>query len=76
MLRQVAGLSALGLTLGILGARWVTPIVGSLLIGVSPTDPAGVAVVSLLLGAVALAATWLPAWRASAVDPTVALRDQ
>jgi ABC-type lipoprotein release transport system permease subunit len=50
--------------------------VGSLLIGVSPTDPAGVAVVSLLLGAVALAATWLPAWRASAVDPTVALRDQ
>ncbi len=54
----------------------VTPLVGSLLLGVSPNDPAGFAAVSLLLAAVALVATWLPAWRASAVDPMVALRDQ
>ena len=58
------------------GALAITPVVGSLLIGVSPTDPAGLGAVSLLLVLVALAATWFPAWQASAVDPIVALRDQ
>jgi ABC-type lipoprotein release transport system permease subunit len=64
------------LTIGLSGAVVVTPIVGSLLLGISPTDPAGFAVVSIVLMTVALAATWMPAWQASAVDPTVALRDQ
>jgi hypothetical protein len=76
MLRQVGWLSLAGLTIGLLGAMVVTPVVGSLLIGVSPNDAVGLAVVSLLLGTVAVVATWVPAWRASAVDPMVALRDQ
>ena len=77
MLRQVGLLSARRpRASGCAGALAVTPVVGSLLIGVSPNDPAGLAVVSLLLAAIALAATWLPAWRASAVDPVVALREQ
>jgi putative ABC transport system permease protein len=75
MLRQVGLLSALGLGLGLLGAIAVTPVVQSLLIGVSPNDPVGYAAVALMLAAVALGATWLPAWQASAVDPIVALRD-
>ena len=76
MLRQVGLLSALGVAIGLAGALAITPVVGSLLIGVSPNDPAGFVAVSILLGAIALIATWLPAWRASAVDPMVALRDQ
>ena len=76
MLRQVGLLSAAGVGVGLLAALAVTPIVGSLLIGVSPRDPADLATVSLILAAVALIATWLPAWHASAVDPMVALRDE
>jgi ABC-type antimicrobial peptide transport system permease subunit len=75
LLTHVAGLSALGLGIGLLGAVQVTPLVGSLLLGLSPLDPAGLAGVSMLLLAIALMATFLPAWRASAVDPVDALRD-
>jgi len=76
ILREAALLSAIGLTIGMAGAVAITPLVGSLLIGVSPNDPAGFAAVSLILAVVALVATWLPAWQASAVDPLVALREQ
>jgi putative ABC transport system permease protein len=76
MIRQVGLLAAAGLAIGIVGAFLATPVVESLLIGVSANDPAGFAMVSLMLMAVAIVATWVPAWRASAVDPTVALRDQ
>jgi predicted permease len=76
MLRQVAGLSAIGLAIGLGGALAVTPVVGSLLIGVSPHDPAGFAAGCSLLAAAAAVATWVPAWRASAVDPSIALREQ
>ena len=76
MMRQVGWLSSVGLALGVLGALAVTPIVGSLLIGVPPHDPAALAIVSAMLAIIALAATWLPAWRASAVDPMVAVREQ
>jgi putative ABC transport system permease protein len=76
MLRQVGKLAALGIAIGVGGAAAVTPLVGSLLISVTPNDPAGYAAVAVILGGIALAATWLPAWRASAVDPVVALREE
>jgi hypothetical protein len=76
MLLHVGLLAAAGLTIGLLGALAVTPVVGSLLIGVAPNDPAGFATVSALLAGVAITATWVPAWRASAVDPMIALREQ
>jgi putative ABC transport system permease protein len=76
MIRQVGLLSAIGLGIGLVGAIAVTPLVGRLLIGLSPHDPASFAVVSLVLAIAAIVATWVPAWRASAVDPMVALRDQ
>jgi predicted permease len=76
MLRQSALLSALGLAIGLGAAYFITPIVGSLLIGVSPIDPVGLAHVSVTLVVIALVATWIPAWRASDVDPMIALRDE
>jgi ABC-type antimicrobial peptide transport system permease subunit len=68
-------LAAAGIAIGLLGAWLVTPVVGSLLIGVSPNDPISFALVSVTLGAIALVGTWIPAWRASDVDPVVALRE-
>jgi putative ABC transport system permease protein len=76
MLRQVGLLALAGLAIGVPAAYAVTPVVGSLLLGMSPNDAAGLVAVGLTLVAVALAATWLPAWRASAVDPVIALRDE
>ncbi len=63
-----------GIVVGLVGALALTRLMSSLLFGVSPTDVATFAAVPALLGAVALAACYLPARRAARVDPTVALR--
>ena len=76
MLRQAGLLAGAGIAIGLGAALLVTPAVGSLLIGVSPNDPAGFAAVSVALAGIAMVATWIPAWRASNVDPMTALRDQ
>ncbi len=76
MLRQAGLLAGAGIVIGLGAALLVTPAVGSLLIGVSPNDPGGFAAVSVALAGIALVATWIPAWRASKVDPMTALRDQ
>jgi ABC-type antimicrobial peptide transport system permease subunit len=67
-------LVAAGLALGVAAALTLSRLMASLLFGVGPTDPVTYAAVSLLLGTVALVATWLPARRAARVDPVVALR--
>ncbi len=75
MVRQVALLAGLGIAIGLGAAIWITPFIGSLLIGVSPTDPLSFAIVSAMLAATALVATWIPAWRAAAAaNPLEALR--
>jgi ABC-type lipoprotein release transport system permease subunit len=51
-------------------------LLSSLLFGVAPTDAATYAAVSILILGVALAASWLPARRATRIDPTVALRTE
>jgi len=71
---QGIALSAAGAVLGILGALGVTRYLASLLYGVRPFDPLTFLSVALLLGFVALAACYIPARRASRVDPMVALR--
>lgn len=71
---QGVRLATIGLLLGLLGAFALTRAMKSLLVGVSPTDPATFVAISLFFFAVAILACWLPARRASRVDPIVALR--
>jgi putative ABC transport system permease protein len=67
-------LSLTGLTLGLVGALWLGRAGASLLFGVTSTDPATFVAVSTLLVAVAVAACWFPARRATKIEPIVALR--
>jgi putative ABC transport system permease protein len=69
-------LSAAGIFLGLLGTAILTRLMRSLLFEVSPTDPATLAGVALLLFATALAACYIPARRAAKTDPAVALRSE
>jgi len=74
VLAQGARVTAIGVALGIAGSLALTRAIRSLLFGLRPGDPATLAAVALLLIAVAFLACYLPARRASRVDPNVALR--
>jgi ABC-type antimicrobial peptide transport system permease subunit len=73
-LRHGLLLAAAGIALGIGVAAGLTRVMSAFLFGVGPMDPMTYAVVSGALAAVALLATYLPARRASRVDPIVAMR--
>ena len=74
ILRQVVVLALAGVALGLPIAFSASPVVGSMLYGLAPRDVMTMAGAALALVMVALAAAWLPARRAVAVDPTIALR--
>ena len=74
IMRQSFAVIGIGLAAGILGALAVTRLMSSLLYGVSTHDVSIYAIVTIILSAAALIATWLPARRAMSVDPMVALR--
>jgi len=65
-----------GITTGLLGAWALTPVMTSLVYGVSPIDPVTFAVVILVLAITALVSCYVPARRATRVDPLTALRDE
>ena len=73
---QGMALAGTGLTVGVVAALAATRLMTRLLYGVSATDPLTFGAIVLLLAAVAFAASWLPARRAVATDPTLALRSE
>ena len=74
ILRQTFFLLLVGITVGILGALVVGRTVGALLFGVSPADFLTLSLASVALSSVALVAGFIPAWRATRIDPLVVLR--
>ena len=74
VLTRALRIVALGLVVGLAGAAGATRVLRSFLFGVTPTDPVVFTGVTLLLLAVGLMAAWLPARRATRVDPWPALR--
>jgi predicted permease len=75
VVRQGMQLTLIGIFAGLLGATALTRVIASLLFGVTTTDAATFLAVPALLAVVAFTATVIPAWRASKVDPMVALRE-
>ena len=67
-------LTLVGVAIGIVGALGLTQFMSSLLFGVKPTDPLTFLIVALILAGVAMLASYIPARRATKVDPMVALR--
>ena len=74
MLRQTSVLVVIGLAIGLVGGRVLAMGATTLLYKVSPSDPVTYAGVALTLGAIALAASYVPVRRATSVDPVRALR--
>jgi predicted permease len=76
MITQGMSMAAIGVGIGLAGALLITRVMSSLLFGTSATDPATFVVIGLFLAGVALVACYIPARRATKVDPMVALRYQ
>jgi len=76
VLRQGLTLAAIGLALGLAVALAASRLLTSMLFEVKPNDPLTYAGVALLLGVVALAASYIPARRAAQIDPLAALRQE
>jgi ABC-type antimicrobial peptide transport system permease subunit len=76
ILRDGMRLAVIGLAIGIGGALALTRVLRAQLFETSPTDPTTFGAIVVLLAAVAAVASWLPARRATRVDPMVALRTE
>jgi putative ABC transport system permease protein len=76
VVRQGAMLSGVGIIIGLAGAFALTRVMRTLLFAVTPSDPVTYVGIAVVLGAVALLASYLPARRATRVDPVIALREE
>jgi predicted permease len=74
VLRQAVGPIATGLVLGVVGARLLTRMLTPVLFGIEPTDATTLLVVATALAAIALTASWVPARRATRIEPAAVLR--
>jgi putative ABC transport system permease protein len=74
VLRQGMRAVVVGIGIGLAAALAVTRVMGAILYGVSPTDPATFGIVTLVLAGTAVLACLLPARRATRVEPLIALR--
>jgi ABC-type antimicrobial peptide transport system permease subunit len=66
--------TGMGLAIGLAGALGVNRFMTSLLFAIEPSDPTTLVIVMIVIAVVAGLASWLPAWRASRLDPNVVLR--
>jgi putative ABC transport system permease protein len=76
IMKQGLQVTAIGVTIGLVGALAVNRLIASLLFGVQPTDTVTIGFVIATIVTVAVVASWLPAWRASRLDPNVVLRGE
>jgi putative ABC transport system permease protein len=76
VVRQGLTMAAIGISIGLIGAFWLSGALRALLFGVAPRDPLTLSLVALALGVIALLAAVIPAWRASRVEAMVALRSE
>jgi putative ABC transport system permease protein len=76
VLKQALLLACLGIAIGLAASLQLTKLLATLLFELNPTDPVTLASVAAVLLGVALLASYLPAWRASRVDPLVALKSE
>jgi ABC-type antimicrobial peptide transport system permease subunit len=76
IMNQGLQVTGIGIAVGLVGALAVNRLIASLLFGVQPTDLVTIALVIATITTVALVASWLPAWRASRVDPNIVLKDE
>jgi ABC-type antimicrobial peptide transport system permease subunit len=74
--RQGLNLTLMGVALGLVAAFGLTRLMASILYGVSPADPVTFGGVAVFLVAVSFLATWIPAQRATRVDPVIVLREE
>jgi predicted permease len=74
VLSQALILTVMGLVLGVFGAIALSKFLVTLLFGIKPTDPLTFALVSIVLGTIAIVACFIPARRATKIDPLVALK--
>jgi len=76
VIKQAAKLAVIGSACGLLGSLALTRLLGSQLYGIKPSDPVTLVCAALLMLAIALAASYIPARRATRVDPMIALRHE
>jgi ABC-type antimicrobial peptide transport system permease subunit len=74
VLRETLQLVTVGVAAGLMLALILNRLMTSILFGLGPADPLAISLATLLMVAVALLAGWLPARRATRIDPTIALR--
>jgi ABC-type antimicrobial peptide transport system permease subunit len=76
VMRRAAAFMLIGVVIGVPAALFATRLVKSLLYGISAQDPITIVIATIVLGAVAALASFVPARRATKVDPMVALRHE